>query len=157
MKMLPSRKSLRLVLSVAALVVLPEMAAAAGGGAALEHFTPERTDRTLQRGAKIFMNYCMGCHNADYHRYSHMARDIGLSDQAVSDNLIFTTDTTRTPENQRRQITLESVSLKWSIFRGFEHFPLLCRGFLSLFPCKFIDFGDIFSRFSKRSKSGSFQ
>jgi len=34
----------------------------------------------------------MGCHSADYHRYSHMARDIGLSDTAVVENLIFTTD-----------------------------------------------------------------
>lgn len=85
-------KTLRLILSVAALVVLPEVSMAAGGGAALEHFTPERTDRTLQRGAKLFVNYCMGCHAADYHRYSHVARDIGLSEADVSENLIFTTD-----------------------------------------------------------------
>ncbi|OED40762.1 hypothetical protein AB833_11410 [Chromatiales bacterium (ex Bugula neritina AB1)] len=90
--MLPSKKSLRLVLSVAVLVASPGIATAAGGGAALEHFTPERSDRALQRGAKTFMNYCLSCHTADYHRYSHMARDIGLSNEAVSENLIFTTD-----------------------------------------------------------------
>jgi len=61
-------------------------------GADLESFTPVRTDKSLQRGAKVFMNYCMGCHTADYHRYSHFARDAGLSDKAVVENLIFTTD-----------------------------------------------------------------
>lgn len=65
---------------------------AAGTSAELEHFTPVRTDKALQRGAKVFVNYCMGCHSADYHRYSHFARDAGLSDQAVVENLIFTTD-----------------------------------------------------------------
>ncbi len=85
-------KSLIKLLSVAALVFVPTISTAAGGGAALDPFTPERTDRTLQRGAKVFMNYCLGCHSADYHRYSHMARDIGLSETAVVENLIFTTD-----------------------------------------------------------------
>ena len=77
---------------VAAAVVSINGAMAAGGGAELEHFTPVRTDKSLQRGAKVFVNYCMGCHTADYHRYSHFARDAGLSEQAVVDNLIFTTD-----------------------------------------------------------------
>ncbi len=77
-------------LSLAA--ISPQVAIAAGGGAELAHFTPERSDRTLQRGAKIFVNYCMSCHTADYHRYSHFARDVGLSDEAVIENLIFTTD-----------------------------------------------------------------
>jgi ubiquinol-cytochrome c reductase cytochrome c1 subunit len=51
----------------------------------------------LQRGAKIFMNYCSGCHSLRYMRYSAMAKDLGLttftgeidSDLLVS-NLIFT-------------------------------------------------------------------
>jgi len=75
-----------------ALLFVPAKGFAAGGGVPLDHFSPERTDRTLQRGAKIFMNYCLGCHTADYHRYSHMARDIGLSEDAVLEHLIFTTD-----------------------------------------------------------------
>jgi ubiquinol-cytochrome c reductase cytochrome c1 subunit len=85
-------KSITKILTIVAVVFFPAVGSAAGGGADLDHFTPERTDRTLQRGARIFMNYCMGCHSADYHRYSHMARDIGLSDEAVLENLIFTTD-----------------------------------------------------------------
>lgn len=81
------------VATIAVSSLVPQSATAAGGsGIALEHFTPVRTDRSLQRGAKVFMNYCMGCHSADYHRYSHLARDAGLSDEAVVENLIFTTD-----------------------------------------------------------------
>lgn len=94
----------RAVLSLAASIVVvvlgstsPQLASAAGGGAELEHFTPERTEKSLQRGAKVFVNYCMGCHSADYHRYSHLARDVGLSDEAVSENLIFTTDSKGEP------------------------------------------------------------
>lgn len=80
------------IASIVACLCFPAIALAAGGGAVLDDFTPDRSDRTLQRGAKVFMNYCLGCHSADYHRYSHMARDIGLSEAAVRDNLIFTTD-----------------------------------------------------------------
>lgn len=51
----------------------------------------------LQRGAKLFMNYCSGCHSLRYMRYNRMATDLGLTtfdgeldnDLLVS-NLIFT-------------------------------------------------------------------
>ena len=42
----------------AALTGLPQIGFSAGGGAELEHFSPVRTDKSLQRGAKIFVNYC---------------------------------------------------------------------------------------------------
>jgi ubiquinol-cytochrome c reductase cytochrome c1 subunit len=32
----------------------------------------------------------MGCHSAQYQRYNRMARDLGLTDEQVLDNLIFT-------------------------------------------------------------------
>ena len=86
------KKVLTPLLVGASLLSVAGGAFAAGGGADLEHFTPVRTDKALQRGAKVFVNYCMGCHTADYHRYSHFARDAGLSDKAVVENLIFTTD-----------------------------------------------------------------
>ena len=76
----------------AALTGLPQIGFSAGGGAELEHFSPVRTDKSLQRGAKIFVNYCQGCHTADYQRYSRLAEDIGISDKDMSENMIFTTD-----------------------------------------------------------------
>lgn len=45
---------------------------------------------SLQRGAKLFVNYCMGCHSLEHQRYNRMARDIGLTDEQVKENLIFT-------------------------------------------------------------------
>ncbi len=52
----------------------------------------QSNDKSLQRGAAAFVNYCMGCHTADYQRYSRLAQDAGLSDEDVEKNLIFTTD-----------------------------------------------------------------
>lgn len=47
---------------------------------------------SLQRGARIFVNYCLSCHSASYMRYNRMARDLHLTDTMVQDNLMFTTD-----------------------------------------------------------------
>lgn len=44
---------------------------------------------SLQRGAAIYMNYCMGCHSASYMRYNRL-QELGLSEQQIRDNLIFT-------------------------------------------------------------------
>jgi len=71
---------------------LPQIGFTAGGGADLEHFSPVRTDRALQRGARTYMNYCQGCHTADYQRYSRLAEDIGLSDKDMLENMVFTSD-----------------------------------------------------------------
>lgn len=48
---------------------------------------------SLQRGAKLFVNYCMGCHSAQYQRYNRLARDFGLTEEQVSENLILNADT----------------------------------------------------------------
>ncbi|MBS0432287.1 MAG: cytochrome c1 [Proteobacteria bacterium] len=45
---------------------------------------------SLQRGARLFFNYCVGCHSLEYLRYSRIAEDLGLSEQQVMDNLDFT-------------------------------------------------------------------
>jgi ubiquinol-cytochrome c reductase cytochrome c1 subunit len=44
---------------------------------------------SLQRGAHVYMNYCLGCHSASYMRYNRL-RDIGLTEDQIRDNLIFT-------------------------------------------------------------------
>lgn len=47
---------------------------------------------SLQRGAKTFVNYCLSCHQAAYMRYNRMAKDLGLTDDQVKDNLMFASD-----------------------------------------------------------------
>lgn len=45
---------------------------------------------SLQRGAKYFVNYCLGCHSAKYVRYNRLGQDLQLSDQQLIENLMFT-------------------------------------------------------------------
>jgi ubiquinol-cytochrome c reductase cytochrome c1 subunit len=47
---------------------------------------------SLQRGAKLFANYCMGCHSVEYMRYNRVGRDLGLTENQVIESLIFITD-----------------------------------------------------------------
>src|SRR5438046_1502149 len=58
---------------------------------ALEHAGNDVSNvASLQRGARNFVNYCMGCHSARYVRYSSLSLDLGLTEQQVIDNLMFT-------------------------------------------------------------------
>ncbi len=59
---------------------------------------------SLQRGAKLFMNECSGCHSLKYTRYDAMAKGIQITDesgkvleQIVKDNLMFTGKTLSAP------------------------------------------------------------
>ena len=65
---------------------------AAGGGIALDKAPVNTTDlSSLQNGAKLFVNYCLNCHSAAFMRFNRL-KDIGLTDQQIKDNLLFTTD-----------------------------------------------------------------
>jgi ubiquinol-cytochrome c reductase cytochrome c1 subunit len=64
--------------------------AAEEGGALLHAGTNIQNQASLQRGAKLFFNYCVGCHSLKYMRYSRIAQDLGLSEQEVMQNLNFT-------------------------------------------------------------------
>ena len=70
------------------LISAPLLAAEEGG---LQQAGNDLGDQaSLQRGAKLFINYCSGCHSLKYLRYSRMASDLGLDEQQVMDNLNFT-------------------------------------------------------------------
>ena len=47
--------------------------------------------QSLQRGARIFVNYCLNCHSANYMRYNRLM-DIGLSEDSIKQNLLFTSN-----------------------------------------------------------------
>jgi ubiquinol-cytochrome c reductase cytochrome c1 subunit len=75
---------------VAALVALPGLALAAGGDLNLEQANNDIHNKaSLQRGAKNFVNYCLGCHTAKYVRYNRVAADIGLTEQQMVENLLW--------------------------------------------------------------------
>jgi len=46
---------------------------------------------SLQRGARVFVNYCLSCHSAEAMRYNRL-EDLGLTEQQIKDNLMFATD-----------------------------------------------------------------
>lgn len=72
------------------LCLVPLTAFAGGSKVALDQAPIQYTDTlSLQRGAKIFVNYCLTCHSANYMRYNRL-RDLGLSKKQIKDNLIFT-------------------------------------------------------------------
>jgi ubiquinol-cytochrome c reductase cytochrome c1 subunit len=64
---------------------------AAGAGPVLLQSGANISDQaSLQRGAKLYFNYCGSCHSLQYVRYSRMAKDLGLSEEQVMTYLNFT-------------------------------------------------------------------
>jgi len=47
---------------------------------------------SLQRGARNFMNYCIGCHSLKYLRYQRMADDLKIPSPVLTSELITTGD-----------------------------------------------------------------
>ncbi len=82
---------MRTKLLAALAATLPMSAFAAGGGAHLDVANNDVSNKaSLQRGAANFVNYCLGCHSAKYVRYNRVAADLGLTEQQLIDNLMFT-------------------------------------------------------------------
>ena len=83
-----TKKMNKLIAVVLALLPLP-LLASEGGGLQSAH-TNIASPASLQRGARLFMNYCSGCHSLEYMRYSRVAQDLGLSEEQAMRNLNFT-------------------------------------------------------------------
>src|SRR4030095_2748456 len=74
---------------VAALAV--GSAHAAGGGGHVQHANNDVSNKaSLQRGARNFVNYCLGCHSAQDVRYNRVAAVLGITAPPLIDNLMFT-------------------------------------------------------------------
>lgn len=72
------------------LALLPTSVFAAGGDVHLDHVDLDSTDTaSLQSGAQIFTNYCMGCHSARFSRYGRVAEDLGIPADLYKENLVF--------------------------------------------------------------------
>jgi len=71
------------------LAAAPVMAFAAGATVHLDKAPVNLTDKeSLQRGARVFVNYCLSCHSASVMRYSRL-QDLGLTEDQIKDNLMF--------------------------------------------------------------------
>lgn len=64
--------------------------AAEEGGGLLAANTKVSNVASLQRGARLYFNYCSGCHSIKYQSYSRLATDLKLSPDEVLSNFAFT-------------------------------------------------------------------
>ncbi|WP_018982751.1 cytochrome c1 [Salinimonas chungwhensis] len=88
---------------------VPLWAAAAGSKVPLDEAPIDLTDKaSLQRGAKIYMNYCSGCHSMKYQRYSRTFNDLGIPEELGEEYLQFTGD--KVTDYMKRAMPTESAS-----------------------------------------------
>jgi ubiquinol-cytochrome c reductase cytochrome c1 subunit len=73
------------------LILVPVLTLAAEDGVHLDkaNIDPDN-QQSLQRGARLFVNYCLSCHAAGLMRYERMGQDLGISELQVAENLMFT-------------------------------------------------------------------
>jgi ubiquinol-cytochrome c reductase cytochrome c1 subunit len=76
-------------LAAVSLVVATGAMAASEGGYVEHSGVNSRDVAAVQRGAKLFVNYCLSCHSAAYMRYNRLAEDLDLSEDLVMQNLVF--------------------------------------------------------------------
>ncbi len=79
-------------LAIVLLALLPATVfASSGPGVILDKVNIDPTNKQqLQRGARIFVNYCLSCHSASLMRYERVGTDLGIDAKLVSENLMFT-------------------------------------------------------------------
>jgi ubiquinol-cytochrome c reductase cytochrome c1 subunit len=71
----------------------------------MERIAPDPRDiESLQRGAKLFVNYCLNCHGAKYMRYNGLL-ELGLTEQQIAENLILSGRFETSPDGSLRYVT----------------------------------------------------
>lgn len=81
------------IIAAIVLGLSPLVTFGAGSGVSPMNANTDLTDqKSLQNGAKVFVNFCIGCHSMQFMRYSRLADDIGLERDLVAEHLMFTTD-----------------------------------------------------------------
>jgi len=77
----------------AGLLVAQGAYAAGGGNLVLDKAHMNMSDKaSLQNGAKLYVNNCLGCHSLGYSRYNRVAEDLGIPLFLLKENLMFTTE-----------------------------------------------------------------
>lgn len=76
---------------IALLLSVPSLVMAAGSNYPLDHADYDLTDKaSLQNGMKIYMNYCLGCHQQQYQRHNRSFADLGIPEELGEEYLQFT-------------------------------------------------------------------
>lgn len=82
------------LLALCVLALANGPALAAGGGDYDSANIDPGNINSLQRGARNYMNYCSGCHSAEYVRYKTIGDHLGLSETQLAENLMFNAEKT---------------------------------------------------------------
>lgn len=70
------------------LLFLLPVSSFAAGGVNLQHVDIDLTDSAaIQKGAKHYVSYCLGCHSAKYMRYKRIAIDLGIDENIILDEI----------------------------------------------------------------------
>lgn len=73
--------------------LIPAAAIAAGYSGPLDKANIDQSDKaSLQSGAQIYMNYCLGCHSMEYQRYQRTFEDLDIPLDLGEEFLQFTGD-----------------------------------------------------------------
>lgn len=84
---------------------------AASSNVQLDKAEYDLTDKaSLQSGAQLFMNYCLGCHQTQYQRYQRTFEDLGIPLELGQANLQFTGE--KPGEHIKNAMPSESAA-KW--------------------------------------------
>lgn len=75
---------------LAVLFALVPALSTVAGAAKLDAMTPDLYNyESLHNGARLFVNYCMGCHSAEHQRFGRTAEDLGIPQDVIEQNLIL--------------------------------------------------------------------
>jgi ubiquinol-cytochrome c reductase cytochrome c1 subunit len=78
------------------MLLVPTVAGAAGGACGSIPCANPYNDlgdkSSLQRGAILFVNYCMGCHTAEYARFQRIGDDLGFSESQLKQYLMLSSE-----------------------------------------------------------------
>ena len=80
---------------LAAICLTASLSATAKEGAGTMHFRPDLSNQaSLQRGARLFVNYCLSCHSAAYMRFNRLGLDLDIPEDLLISNMMFGTTKT---------------------------------------------------------------
>ena len=95
-------------------LLVPTLAYASAGGGHGGDIVPapinEQDIVSKQRGARLFVNYCYGCHSLKYLRYERLVEDLRIPEELVKENLMFVGEKTG---EQMRNAMRPASSKQW--------------------------------------------
>ncbi len=87
------------------MTMMPVLVMAAGDGMHNDKVDIDLSNKaSLQNGAKLFVTYCLSCHSAKAMRYNRLVSDLGMTQEQVEKNLIFTSDFSKKEDGEATKV-----------------------------------------------------